>query len=78
MSEKENTSELLIAEILMKMRAIESVLISKGIITKEEYFAEFDRIGKDFTKAFLKAAKVDGDLEDISNDVFKAMNKDKN
>lgn len=77
MTKKEDAEEMidvLIAEAIIQVRALESLLIAKGIVTKEEVDAEMFLITSQVSKKILEKAQVAGDLDAI----LKSFDKDKN
>ncbi len=69
------TNDVLIADALIRIKALENILISKGIITNDELINESSVISDQITKSILKNAKLPIDideamksLKDIKND----------
>jgi len=62
---KEITNEVLIADALLRLRALESLLITKGIITEKEFEEQLTGLTNQITKVLLQKANVPGDLDDI-------------
>lgn len=68
MNKKESealTNDLLIADALLRIRALENLLIAKGIFTKEEYSAEMELVTKQIAKILLEKANVGGNLDEL-------------
>jgi hypothetical protein len=59
------TSDVLIADALLRIKAIENILISKGIFTREEFQEELQAITRLIAKSILEKAKVPGDLDEL-------------
>lgn len=71
MSKKEEpvSNDVLIADALLRLRAIENLLIAKGLFTKEEFFDEMEKITRQIAKDLLQKARVSGDLEAILDEI---------
>lgn len=68
-SKKQSISnDIFIADIMLRLTAIEKLLISKGVFTVEELTATTDEIAKNVTKVVLEKAKNSKDLEEFIND----------
>lgn len=68
MNEKEAgqvTSDVLIADALIRVKALENLLISKGVFTKEEFTEQVKDITEVLTLSILEKSKVSGDLNKI-------------
>lgn len=65
------TSDVLIADALLQLRALEKILIDKGIFTQEEFSKEMEVITKQITKSILQKANVQGDLDEIISSLNK-------
>ena len=69
--EKELKDVTMISDILIRLTAIERVLINNNVISKEAFLKEVDGITKALAKEILKNANVPGDhdkiLEDLEN-----------
>lgn len=59
----------LMSDILIKITAVERLMISKGIITSEELAKEINDISRIIAKSMLSSAKVTGDLDKIIDDL---------
>lgn len=59
------TKDLLVTDALIKLKALGNILISKNIITKEEFDQEMNNVANQITKEILKMAQIPGNLEDI-------------
>lgn len=71
MSKKEDpvSNDILIADALLRLRAIENLLIAKGVFTKEEFFDEMEKITRQIAKDLLQKAQVAGDIESILDEL---------
>lgn len=69
MSKKEQPNELsnemMMADALLRLRAIENLLMAKGIFTKEEFSQEMSAIATQIAKTILQKANVPGDLDEL-------------
>jgi len=69
MSKKEQPNELsnemMMADALLRLRAIENLLMAKGIFTKEEFSQEMSTIATQIAKTILQKANVPGDLDEL-------------
>jgi rfaE bifunctional protein kinase chain/domain len=61
----EITNDMLIADALLRLKAIENILIAKGIFTMEEYSQEMEIIAKQIAKSLLQKAQIPGDLDEL-------------
>lgn len=68
--------DILIAEAIIQVRAMENLLVAKGLITKEEVDDEMLKITAQVSKKILEHAKVAGDLDEILKEFNPS--KDKN
>ncbi len=63
----ELSNSLLIADALLRLKAIENILVAKGLITNDEFQQEMDRIAKQIAKSILEKANVKGDIDELVN-----------
>jgi len=59
------SNDLLIADALLRLKAIENLLIAKGIFSRDEFNAEMTSITKVIAKALLEKANVSGNLDEL-------------
>lgn len=57
--------EMFVAESLIRIKALENVLIRKGLVTQEELNVETKILTTQLSKAILEKANVTGDLDAI-------------
>lgn len=57
--------EMFVAESLIRIKALENVLIRKGLVTQEELNDETKLLTTQLSKAILEKANVPGDLDAI-------------
>lgn len=62
---EELTNSMLIADALLRLRAVENLLISKGIFTQEELHQEMGVVTSQIAKSLLEKANVSGDLDEL-------------
>lgn len=60
MNSDEFSTEVLIADALLRLKSLEDLLISKGIITKEEYDFATKEIAEKISKAIISKSNFDG------------------
>lgn len=63
------TNDILLADALLRIKALENLLVSKGIITTPEFQEEMEKLAKAIAKSVLERAKIPGDLTKIVNDL---------
>jgi hypothetical protein len=51
------TNEVLLADVMIRVTALERVLIKKGIISVEEFSAEVDVVANQVSEAVLKSVR---------------------
>lgn len=59
--------ELVITDILLRLTVLERLLISKGVMTQEEFSEATSDIAQKVAKTILQKANVPGDLDQIIN-----------
>lgn len=59
------TDTTLVADALLRLKAIENILISKNIMTEAEFKKELGAVSGVILKEILKQAKVPGNLDEI-------------
>ncbi len=71
----ELSNSLLIADTLLRLKAIENILVAKGLITNDEFQEEMDKIAKQIAKSILEKANVPGDIDELVNSLRAAPKK---
>lgn len=71
---KELTNTLYVADLILRVRSLENLLVSKGILTKEELEKEATSSSKEIIREILKKANVPGDLDQILQDLENVAN----
>jgi hypothetical protein len=72
---EELTNDVLIADALLRIKTLETLLINKGVFTKEEFQEELQRITTMVAKTILQKASVPGDLDKLLEDLQKGSNR---
>ena len=72
---EELTNDVLIADALLRIKTLETLLINKGVFTKEEFQEELQRITTMVAKTILQKASVPGDLDKLLEDLQKWSNR---
>lgn len=62
---KELTTEVLLADVMLRETALEQLLLDKGLITKEELAKYTEEIAQKVAKVVLEKAKASKDLDDF-------------
>lgn len=66
MNNKENIDiDILIADLMIRISTVEKLLISKNIISQEEYSSELESLAKSVSEMVLKTAEKSSNLEDF-------------
>jgi len=68
MNKKESlelTNDMLIADALLRLKALENILIAKGICSKEEISLEMEEIAKKIAKSILQKAGIPEAIDDL-------------
>jgi hypothetical protein len=63
------TNDMLITDALLQLKALENLLIAKGIFTEEEFINEMSGIATKIAKTILQNAKVPGDIDALINSI---------
>lgn len=72
------TNEMLIADALLRLKALENVLVAKGLITREEFAEEMNTVAAQVAKSILQKAQVPGNIDEIIKNLQDANKKDSN
>ena len=64
---EELTNDVLIADALLRLKTLETLLLEKGVFTKEEYDKATAEIASKIAKTILQRANVPGDLDELIN-----------
>lgn len=62
---EEFTNDILIADALLRLRTLESLLVSKGVFTIEEFNVAMNDISAKIAKTILQRANVPGNLDEL-------------
>jgi hypothetical protein len=69
--EKELPSEMLVAEALIRLKALENVLIAAGVVTQDALNQEIKKLNDQLSRVILEKAQVSGNIDEI----IKNLNK---
>lgn len=72
--ENDYSKDIMIADIMLRLTAIEKLLIEKGVFTKEEIFATTEEISKRVAKVVLEKARASKNIDEF---IASLDNKDK-
>ena len=73
----ELTSDIMLADIMLRVTAMEKLLIDKGILNQAELAAVNDEIAKKVAKVVLERAQASKNLEEFVSDLEKSAKEDK-
>lgn len=71
------TSDIMMADIMLRVTAMEKLLIDKGILNQAELAATNDEIAKKVAKVVLERAQASKNLEEFVSDLEKSAKEDK-
>lgn len=60
---------LMVAELLLRISALENVLLAKGVVTQDELLSSIKEASMMAAKHMLQKAQVTGDLDQIIKDI---------
>lgn len=63
------TSDVMIADALLRVKTLENILIAKGVFTREEYNQEMENVTKVIAKVILEKAGAAKELLDDLQEV---------
>ena len=75
---EEITNDVLMADALLRLKALESLLIAKGVFTQIEFDKEIHTIAAQIAKTILQRASVPGDLDELINSLQGNKKKEPN
>ena len=61
----ELSTEMMIADILLRLKSLENLLLARGVFTQEEYFKEMEGVANQISKALLEKAQAEGDIDEL-------------
>lgn len=64
----ELSDDMMMADALLRLKALENLLLSKGIITQDEFSAEMESIAEKIARVILEKANV-GNIDEIIKDL---------
>lgn len=63
------TNDMMIVDALLRLKTLENILLSKGIITQQEYEQVLSEIANKIAKSILQKASVPGNLDNLINEL---------
>jgi hypothetical protein len=63
------TTHVLIADILVRVTALEKILIAKGVCTQDELTEEIKKLTTILAKSILQKSNVPGDLDELIHEL---------
>lgn len=76
-SKQELTNDVLMADVMLRVTAIEKLLIEKGVFTQEELSASTEEIAKRVAKIVLEKAQASKSVEEFVANLEAAAGKTK-
>lgn len=73
----ELTSDIMMADIMLRVTAMEKLLIDKGLVTQSELASTNDEIAKKVAKVVLERAQASKNLKEFVADLEKSTEEDK-
>lgn len=74
---KDLTTDIMMADIMLRVTAMEKCLIDKGLLTQAELAAANDEIAKKVAKVVLERAQASKNLEEFVSDLQNTSKEDK-
>lgn len=74
-NKKELNTDLLVADIMLRITSLEKLLIEKGVFTQEELTATTDEIAKKVAKVVLEKVQASKHVEEFLADLEKPTEK---
>lgn len=75
MKKTELTNDILIADALVRLKALENILVGKGILTIEEFNKEMEDVANKIAKSILQKSNVSSEeIDNIINSFKKDIN----
>lgn len=63
--ENEYSTEMMIADILLRLKSLENLLIAKGVFEQGEYLKEMEAVATQISRALLDKAQAEGDIDEL-------------
>lgn len=67
--DQEFTTEMMIADILLRLKSLENILIAKGAVTEAEYLKEMENVAQQISKSLLEKAQAQGGIDELINSI---------
>jgi hypothetical protein len=74
---KDSTNDILVADAILRLQAMQNIFVRKGLFTNEELKAEINVVSSAIMKSILEKAHVQGDLDQLVSNITSAANIDK-
>jgi hypothetical protein len=74
---EELTNDVLIADALLQLKAMQDLLITKGVFTQEEFVVAMEAISRKIAKSILQKAQVQGNIDEIIDSINSPSGKKK-
>ena len=71
---EELTTHMLVTDALIQLKAMQDLLVAKGVFTKEEFNQSVEDLTKKIAKSILQSANVPGDLDAMISAIDKNQN----
>lgn len=71
--QQELDNSLALTDVLIRVHALETLLIEKGILNKDDLSVLVEKLSEQFTRSMLKSAGIDG--IDADNFILQMKNK---
>lgn len=68
-SKKDLTSDIMVADVMLRITAIEKLLIEKGVFTQAELAATTEEIAKKVAKVVLERAQASKNIDEFIADL---------
>jgi len=75
MNKSDITSDVLIADALLRVQALQNLLIKKGLISNDEFQEEIKLVSRTILKSVLEKANVTDNLDRLIEDLENINNK---
>lgn len=69
MNKNETSINVLIADAVLRLQAMQNIFVKKGLFTDKEFQLEVEQVSKNIMKSILEKAKVPGDLDKLIDDL---------
>lgn len=63
--DQEFTTEMMIADILLRLKSLENILIAKGVLSEDQYLKEMEKVAQQISKSLLEKAQAQGGIDEL-------------